>query len=269
LKKVCNQQDNICDRAHKKYLPGFLLSFFNNEISESLFKLNIFNDIKTKDMDLANLLFWNVDTQIDFVYPRGKLYVEGAENLRPQWKELTQLAREKSIRVVNTADYHYPNSAELDSSPDFVNTFPEHCMAGTRGADYIRETDPEDPVVFQWDKQYLITPELFNRNEHRNFIIRKDAFDVFDGNPMTEIILKHLNPETVVVYGVTTNVCVDAAVKGLNKKVKKVYVVEDAIKELPNIPLPFADWKKKGVELISVEKLKKMLDNNTGSSSAQ
>jgi len=213
-------------------------------------------------MDLTNWLFWNVDTQIDFVYPRGKLYVQGAENLRPQWKELTELAKENSIRVVNTADYHYPNSAELDSSPDFVNTFPEHCMAGTRGADYIRETDPEDSIIFDWDKEYLITPEFFNREEHRNFIIRKDAFDVFDGNPMTDTILKQLNPDTVVVYGVTTNVCVDAAVKGLAKKVNKVYVIKDAIKELPNIPLPFDKWKKKGVEMITLAKLKNLMLEN-------
>lgn len=213
-------------------------------------------------MDLTNWLFWNVDTQIDFVYPRGKLYVQDAENLRPQWKELTELAKENSIRVVNTADYHYPNSAELDSSPDFVNTFPEHCMAGTRGADYIRETDPEDSIIFDWDKEYLITPEFFNREEHRNFIIRKDAFDVFDGNPMTDTILKQLNPDTVVVYGVTTNVCVDAAVKGLAKKVNKVYVIKDAIKELPNIPLPFDKWKKKGVEMITLAKLKNLMLEN-------
>lgn len=213
-------------------------------------------------MDLTNWLFWNVDTQIDFVYPRGKLYVQGAEDLRPQWKELTRLAKENSIRVVNTADYHYANSAELDSSPDFVNTFPEHCMAGTRGADYIRETDPEDPVIFDWDKEYLITPELFSKEEHRNFIIRKDAFDVFTGNPMTNTILKYLNPDTVVVYGVTTNVCVDAAVKGLVKKVDKVYVIKDAIKELPNIPLPFETWKKKGVEMITLNKLKKLMAVN-------
>jgi nicotinamidase/pyrazinamidase len=213
-------------------------------------------------MDFTNWLFWNVDTQIDFVYPRGKLYVQGAEELRPQWKELTGLAKENSIRVVNTADYHYPNSPELDSSPDFINTFPEHCMAGTRGADYIRETDPEDSIIFDWDKEYLITPELFNSEEHRNFIIRKDAFDVFDGNPMTDTILKQLKPDTVVVYGVTTNVCVDAAVKGLVKKVNKVYVITDAIKELPNIPLPFDAWRKKGVEMINLANLKKLMMGN-------
>lgn len=211
-------------------------------------------------MDSLNCLFWNVDTQIDFVYPRGKLYVEGAEDLRPQWKELTRLAEEKSIRVVNTADYHFPNSVEIDASPDFINTFPEHCMANTRGADFIKETDPEDAVYFDWNRKYLITPEFFDRNLHRNFIIRKDAFDVFTGNPYSKTILKRLRPKIVVVYGVSTNVGVDAAVRGLARKVKKVYVVEDAIKELPNKPLPFDKWKKKKVELISLDKLKRMLD---------
>lgn len=210
-------------------------------------------------MDLTDWLFWNVDTQIDFVYPRGKLYVQDAETLRPQWKRLTKLAAKKSLRVVNTADYHYANSAELDDSPDFVKTFPEHCMADTRGADFIKDTDPEDPVVFDWDREYLITPELFDREKYRNFVIRKDAFDVFAGNPLTEVILKHLNPETVVVYGVTTNVCVDAAVKGLNKRVKNVIVVKDAIKELPNIPLPFDDWEKKDVKLVKLKELEKLM----------
>jgi nicotinamidase/pyrazinamidase len=207
-------------------------------------------------MDCTNWIFWNVDTQIDFVYPRGKLYVDGAEDIRPKWKALTRLAKEKSIRVVNTADYHYSNSAELDANPDYVNTFPEHCMAGTRGADYIRETDPEDPAIFDWDKEYLITAEVFDREKVRNFIIRKDAFDVFEGNPYTDTILKHLNPEVVVVYGVTTNVCVDAAVKGLTRRVKKIYVVKDALKELAHIPLPFDTWDKEKVKLITLDHLK-------------
>lgn len=210
-------------------------------------------------MDTSNWLFWNVDTQIDFIYPRGKLYVQDAENLRPQWKRLTRLADKKKIQVVNTADYHYPNSAELDANPDFENTFPEHCMANTRGADFIKETDPEDAAIFDWDKEYLLTPELFELGKYRNFIIRKDAFDAFSGNPATEVILKNIKPDTVVVYGVTTNVCVDAAVKGLTRKVKNVYVVKDAIKELPNLPLPFNDWKKKGVLMIQLKELEKML----------
>lgn len=200
----------------------------------------------------SDLIFWNVDTQIDFVEPNGKLYVPGAELLKPVWRKLTLLAKEKDIKMVNTADFHYPNSEELSATPDFVNTFPKHCMADTKGADYIWETQPEVPVVYDWDKEYFT---LENVHKFREIIIRKDAFDVFAGNPYTANILSALSPKTVVVYGVTTNVCVDKAVEGLVKRVDKVLVVEDAIKELPNIPLPFENWKKWGVEMINFEEL--------------
>ncbi len=210
-------------------------------------------------MDLSDWLFWNVDTQKDFVNPKGKLYVHGAEKLKPKWKRLTQLAKKKSIRVINSADHHFYNSAEIDSSPDFIKTFPEHCMAGTDGAELIRETNPEDSVIFDWNKNYLITPEILDKAKYRNFIIWKDEFDVFSGNRWTETIVSLIKPHTVVVYGVTTNVCVDYAVKGLAKKVKNIYVVEDAIKELPDIPLPFERWKKYGVEMILLDELEKIL----------
>jgi len=210
-------------------------------------------------MDLSDWLFWNVDTQKDFVNPKGKLYVQGAEKLKPKWKRLTRLAKKKSIRVINSADHHFYNSAELDSSPDYIKTFPEHCMAGTDGAELIRETNPEDPVIFDWKKEYLITPEILDKEKYRNFIIWKDEFDVFSGNRWTETIINLIKPHTVVVYGVTTNVCVDYAVKGLAKKVKKLYVVKDAIKELPNISLPFKRWEKLGVEMIQLDELEKLL----------
>lgn len=209
-------------------------------------------------MDFSNWLFWNVDTQKDFVEPDGKLYVEGAENLRQNWNRLTNLARKKSIRVVNTADYHYYNSAELDENPDFVKTFPQHCIANSEGAEYIEETQPEEPVIFEWNKEYLITPEIVDPERNRNIVIRKDAFDVFKGNPFTKKLVRMLKPENVFIYGVTTNVCVDAAVMGLVRRVKNVYVIEDAIKELPNIPLPFEKWKKRNVKLIPLSELEKM-----------
>ena len=51
-------------------------------------------------MNILYWLFWNVDTQFDFVSPHGKLYVQGAELLKPNWKRITQFAKEKSIFVV-------------------------------------------------------------------------------------------------------------------------------------------------------------------------
>lgn len=212
-------------------------------------------------MNSVDCLFWNVDTQFDFVSPEGKLYVPGAELLKSNWRKLTELANDKSIRMVNTADWHHENSAELSQNPDFINTFPPHCMANTAGAAYIEETIPGNPLIIDWDRGNRINKELIDSKKYRNYIIRKDAFDVFKGNPYTEQILNLLAPKTVIVYGVTTNVCVNDAVIGLANRVKKVIVVKDAIKELPNIPLPFENWKELGVELMQLEELENLFEN--------
>ena len=206
-------------------------------------------------------LFWNVDTQFDFVSPQGKLYVPGAELLKPNWEKLTKLAKTRLITVVNTADWHYPESAELSDNPDYVTTFPVHCMANTSGAEYIAETNPENPLIFDWNKEYRISRETIDPNRYRNYIIRKDAFDVFKGNRYTVQILNLLSPKTVIVYGVSTNVCVNDAVVGLIKRVKKVIVVENAIKELPNIPLPFENWRKSGVEMKQLDEVFGLLES--------
>ncbi|MBK6284328.1 MAG: cysteine hydrolase [Draconibacterium sp.] len=210
-------------------------------------------------MKVSDYIFWNVDTQFDFVSPKGKLYVSGAELLKPNWEKLTQLAKNKLITVVNTADWHYQGSAELSTNPDFIKTFPQHCMANSAGAEYIDETKPENPFIIDWETENSISIEVVDSMEHRNYIIRKDAFDVFKGNPYTEQILKLLSPETIVVYGVTTNVCVNDAVVGLAKRGKNVIVVENAIKELPNIPLPFENWEKLGVKMMNLDNIEKIL----------
>lgn len=209
-------------------------------------------------MNTANCLFWNVDTQYDFVSPKGKLYVPEAEMLLTTWHQLTQLAQKNSIKVINSADWHFNESKELSQKPDFVNSFPPHCMANTLGAEFVSETKPENPLIIDWDKD--IEADFLKKNikKNRNIIIRKDAFDVFKGNPFTESILKVISPKTVIVYGVTTNVCVNDAVLGLVKRVKRVIVVEDAIKELPNIPLPMENWKNLGVELLPLYKVGKL-----------
>lgn len=211
-------------------------------------------------LNLRNTIFWNVDTQVDFMEPGGKLYVQDAEKLKPVLKKITKLAEDKSVFVVSTADYHHADSQELSDNPDFKTTFPPHCMAETPGAEYISETNPANPVVVNWSSEQNIEALLEKIQNTREVVIRKDAFDVFTGNPHTDKILQNLNPETVVVYGVTTNVCVNDAVTGLSKRGKNVLVVSDAIKELPNLPLPFEKWSKLGVKLITFNDLMNLLD---------
>lgn len=210
-------------------------------------------------MNNHKTLFWNVDTQEDFIDQAGKLYVPGAETIRPVLKQITDFAKLEGIRVINTCDYHYINSNEISSLPDYATSFPQHCLAGSSGAEFISETLPDSPLLIDWDSELAIYAEFDDPERFRNIVIRKDAFDVFAGNPYVEKIVQILQPDQVFVYGVTTNVCVDKAVIGLSERGIKVYVFEDAIKELPNLSLPFATWKAKGIDLISFKDVRKYL----------
>ena len=215
-------------------------------------------------MDLSKAVFWNVDTQVDFIDKEGKLPVPNAETIKPNLKKLTEFAKKNNIKVVNTMDWHFKDSKELSDEPDFVKTFPPHCMANTEGVRFIEETSPEpgNTMVIDWSTQKGMNFHDIHR--FRNLIIRKDAFDVFEGNNLTEAIVNNLgipflDRPTFIVYGVATNVCVKAAVEGLTRRGYSVKVVTDAIKELPNIPNPMEDWaENETIEFVTTEEITKL-----------
>lgn len=152
-------------------------------------------------------------------------------------------------------DWYYEDSEELSEDPDFAETFPPHCMADTNGAKYVRETDPD---VFSYVLDWGINLGWKYLPPVRNIIIRKDKFDVFEGNPNTNRVVdlfKKSGVENVVVYGVAENVCVSFAVSGLLERGLNVIVIEDAIKGLPNVKSPREFWEKEGVDLIRFEEL--------------
>lgn len=204
------------------------------------------------------ILFWNVDTQEDFINKNGKLAIAGAESIKPNLKRLTNLAKKYDITVVNTMDWHRTEDVELSDNPDFVNTFPQHCMSYTEGADFIKETDPKIRLHFIFSG---VARNKMPNSTRRNIIIEKNKFDVFEGNPDTEKVLNTLNPEIVIVYGVATNVCVNFAVLGLVARGYKVVVVSDAIKELPqlDVNLVYENWKNAGVRFETTDNIENVV----------
>jgi nicotinamidase/pyrazinamidase len=47
-----------------------------------------------------HLIFWDVDTQADFMLPQGKLYVPGAETIIPTLARLTNWAASRQVLVI-------------------------------------------------------------------------------------------------------------------------------------------------------------------------
>lgn len=211
-------------------------------------------------MNNENTIFWNVDTQYDFIDPNGLLPVgeeqEGAREIEDALARVTETARDYDITVVNTADWHTEESSELSDNPDFRETFPPHCMANTEGAEYIDATEPKDPFYIHWDEDL---DEDLSRHDG-DFVVYKDAFDVFAGEPEaphTENLLNELSPDNAVVYGVATDVCVDYAVKGLLERDINVYIVEDAVKGIDSSESrrSLDSWNSNGVENLKSDQI--------------
>lgn len=199
-----------------------------------------------------------VDVQEDFMLSNGKLYVKDAESIIENLSKIREKSTSNGCRVVYTQDLHDAASKELSDNPDFINTFPHHCMMGTDGAKILNSISPVSHFItsFWWIK------DNFNyTNDLGDIVITKDKFDVFSGNRNTDRIFDDLNPKRVVVCGVCTQVCVDQAVQGLVKKGYEVYVIEDAIKGLPHIAEDsfITDWKNKGVKFIKTDSLEEIL----------
>jgi len=202
-------------------------------------------------MKNKKIIFWNVDTQKDFMNTDGALYVKGAETIKPNLKKLTDFAEENNITVINTQDHHHFSDEEISSKPDFIKTFPPHCIVGSEGAEFVDETKPTNYSNIIYYNDTPPTLELLNRN----ITICKNKFDAFTGNPYTDKFVNFINPDIVVVYGVATNVCVNCAVLGLTERGIEVIVVKDAIKELPDIPVTeiYEKWDENKVGWIQTD----------------
>lgn len=201
-------------------------------------------------------LFWNVDTQNDFMNKDGALYVPDAESIKPTLKLLTSYARKNKIQIISTGDLHDESSKEISSTPDFITTFPRHCMIGEPGPRPIQETTPLMAYTVDWlSRDHLDIKTII---QFREIHFWKDHFDIFQGNPHASRIVEALEPRIVIGYGVAGNVCVDYAFQGLLKRGFEIYAVKDAIRCLPFIcsdEEQFAKWEHQGIKCIESKDL--------------
>ena len=149
-------------------------------------------------------LYFDIDTQIDFMFPAGALYVPGAEKLLPLIATLNRAAVAGGGKVISTTCAH------TEDDPEF-KVWPPHCVVGTAG-----QAKPCALLLGGSDGQ---------------IILEKQQLNLFT-NPRTDELIKALAPEECIVYGVVTEYCVSLAAKGLLQRGRRVSIVEDAIETL-------------------------------------
>ena len=204
---------------------------------------------------MAGTIFWDVDTQVDFMVPDGKLYVPDAAAITLNLERLTRHARASGIPRVASVDDHTLADPEISDAPDFRETFPPHCLHGTEGQEKIAATAMRSPVVVPNRREDPGSLRSRVRGHRGEILIEKSRFDVFT-NPNTETVLQALAPDSIVVYGVAQDVCDAHAIRGfLERGQPRVVFVEDAAR-----PIDAArgrelleEWKRRGVRVVRTD----------------
>jgi len=196
---------------------------------------------------MSGTILWDVDTQVDFIEPGAKLSFPGAEEARPAMARLVDAARAAGIVHVASCDQHELSDPEISEQPDFESTWPPHCLLGTRGAEKIPETKQVDPLPLP----LVPVPVAILRRllaGRREIVIPKKHYDPFT-NPNTETLVDLLDPERILLFGVATDICDDAAVRALLARDRRITFVEDASRGVDEsrVAACIAAWRDAGV----------------------
>jgi nicotinamidase/pyrazinamidase len=203
-------------------------------------------------MNPATTLFYDVDTQRDFLLPGGKLYVPGGERILPQLRELTQAARQKGVAIAGSVCRHFLTDAELQRNGGL---YPDHCLTGTDGQKKVEETAPQRPVWIE-NRDYSEEDCKTLLRQGGEVYIEKQDVDVLVGNRNAARVFAAIlqGKDDVVVYGVVTEICVDLALAALKDRPVRLHVPVDAIVALSEErgKEMLEKWRGWGVRLTTV-----------------
>ena len=207
-------------------------------------------------------VFWDVDTQFDFMQPQGALYVPGAETIIEKVSETRRLALDNGCSIIADVDWHTAENPEISDTPDFKETFPAHCMADRPGAERVGYLGELPIGYIQIEKMSTEALRKLIRKDQFHIVIRKEQLDVFE-NPNTAEIVELISPRKVVVFGVALDFCVYFVVKGLSGLSGiEVCVLSDVTKGL-GVRLDdevFDEFKRMGVKIAKLTDFRRSLE---------
>jgi len=158
-----------------------------------------------------------IDVQNDFT-EGGSLGVDGGAAVAAGISKLLAQHPERYSRVFASRDWHdgdNDNGGHISGEPDFVDTWPSHCIAGTPGAEYHPDLDVSGVDVHVRKGQ------------------GKPAYSIFEGTTADGATVAHVLDELGVtdvdVAGIATDYCVRASALDAIESGRHVRVLADLV----------------------------------------
>jgi nicotinamidase/pyrazinamidase len=199
------------------------------------------------------MIFFDVDTQRDFMDSTGALYVPDAETIRPNVGRLLRAAGDRKVTTISSRCAHEPGDPEFE-------IFPPHCIEGSPGAERVFADLPALPrreiaVDAAADLQAQIQPAT-------HYVVKQRVFDLFSNQWLEGLRWRgDFKGELCAVFGVATDYCVRACALGLAGAGAQVLLVEDAIRGVADDTISSAidEMLAAGVEFTSTDEVLKRL----------
>jgi nicotinamidase/pyrazinamidase len=162
-----------------------------------------------------------VDVQNDFC-EGGSLPVAGGADVAGAISEYVDAHHGEFDHIVATQDWHIDPGAHFSETPDFKDSWPPHCVAGTRGAELHPDLDTEYIQAYFQKGQFtaaysgfegLLAPEdAVPTGDRQPGSLPADAgaFAPADDAIGLDDWLQSHDVEDVVVVGIATDYCVMA-----------------------------------------------------------
>ncbi|MGK2881900.1 MAG: nicotinamidase [Mycobacterium sp.] len=150
-----------------------------------------------------------VDVQNDFCEGGSLAVTGGAEVARALSRYLAE--RHGYAHVVATKDYHIDPGSHISDHPDFVHSWPRHCVLGAEGADFHPDLDTS------------AVEAVFHKGAYEAAYSGFEGGHQATGEPLLDW-LRSRGVDQVDVVGIATDYCVlatarDAARAGLKTRV--------------------------------------------------
>ena len=160
------------------------------------------------------------DVQYDFV-EGGSLAVEGGTNLANRLATFVDLGANGIAHIITTQDWHIDPGSHFADEPDFVDTWPKHCVAHTHGAEIV------EPLSTSL-KAHGVDAQI-HKGMHEAAYSGFEGIEEATGQTLAEK-LRLLGVDTVYIAGIATDYCVkqtalDAVKAGFTTKLLKDFVV--------------------------------------------
>ena len=155
-----------------------------------------------------------VDVQVDFV-EGGSLGVPGGLQVAAMIARHVRHFKSEYQFVVASRDYHESAPEHISDQPDFINTWPPHCMVGTPGAAFV-------PTIQNLVREKYIQEVVTKGRNAAAY----SAFEALDkrGHSLLDV-LKEQRIDHIDVCGIATDYCVRASALDARKNAFQVRVL--------------------------------------------